>query len=413
MTGNIPGNIAGPGNITVQAFQAEALKEQQELKAEQTSSQVALKELEESSTPAGMARQSTKKLDARKPSVLAKLKQKMQGRLAPIENLKQMAEQFNKRNPELTSDTLVNLREELDPDDSKEVILGKLGKYYKDVSLADEALEFLLATTSGPLAAKIQEIRDELIQTRGSEIIAGRNIEVQAREASSSGLGTPTDLRDQYREITSNPPDALTLWQELSGKYSYKDMRKMCDFFLNAAGADLKASETTGLRSHGSSIEPGKLHNLMTEIKNIQAIYGVYRFFKGRMPLVKKLFEQVGAPLPENLNFESMTKAFMNLTSDRYPSQDKVVQAVDQLGQTGTAGKIVEISQFRDAVKEVSIPKIHKTLQHRDELYTVVLDTLEDLEETLDQELEKELEEAGEPPPDLPEFEGYGKIPTK
>jgi len=54
--------------------------------------------------------------------------------------------------------------------------------------------------------------------------------------------------------------------------------------------------------------------------------------------------------------------------------------------------KIFVLSQMRDAVREVAMALIYKTLQHRDELYLAILEALEDLEDELEEMEEKELE---------------------
>ena len=84
-------------------------------------------------------------------------------RLLPIEQIKDSADQFQRRNPELKSSVLVLLRQYIKPGDSAEEILKKIQEFYSDVSLADEALEFLLETSDGELAKQVQEAKDSSI----------------------------------------------------------------------------------------------------------------------------------------------------------------------------------------------------------------------------------------------------------
>jgi type III secretion protein W len=56
--------------------------------------------------------------------------------------------------------------------------------------------------------------------------------------------------------------------------------------------------------------------------------------------------------------------------------------------------KIILLSQFRDAVRQVSAGKVYRSIQHRDELYSAILDALESLEDELEEELQKEENEA-------------------
>lgn len=378
-------------NITLEAMKQEAAELVEELSAEQaTSVEDFQNQLQEAVNPFAALRKKEKTLKTQKSRIQKMMESgEKAGKLLPIEHLKNMADQFQRRNPELRANVLVLLRESISPDDSKEEILRKLFEFYADVSLADEALEYLLETTDGELARKIREIKEELLATRGREIIAGKNIHLQARQASEKGLGTPSSMREMYRDITGNARDAPTLFDELSKKYAFKELKKVIDFLLHSLGADMK--------SKGPSIDQGELYRLFSETRTLQAILGVYRFFRGRMNLLTSLFEKNGLDLPKELSFESMSKEFMSLASERYPSSDKVLQRAVRLGlERWVLAKIIALSQFRDAVREVAVGKIYKNLQHRDDLYLAILEALEDLEDELEDEESKEGEEEEE-----------------
>ncbi len=376
----------GQANITLDAMKEVQKEEILEQKAEQQESQSALLNQQEEAVNPFAA-----KFAAKQKPIKTNLSrvQKMQlgaekgQRLLPIEKLKDFAQQFQQRNPEFKANVLVLLRQYIKPGDSKEEILKKVLEFYPDVSLADEALEFLLATTDGELARAVQEARDELNAQNEREITAGRNISTQAREASGKGLGTPTNLRDMYRDITGNPRDSTTLFQELSQRYAFKDLKKVVDFLLHSLGADMK--------SKGPSIPRAFLQRLLTETRSLQAILGVYRFFRGRMDLIQKLFEKEGLDMPQQLSFELLAKQFMGLAAERYPTADKVLQTAVKLGiEKSIQPKIIVLSQLRDAIREVAVNQIYKSIQHRDELYLAILEALEDLEDELDELLSKE-----------------------
>lgn len=389
---NIQRNLSGDNvNVTLQAMQQVQQDEVQELQAEQMTSKEAFQnQQQEAVNPFARALKKEKPVKAQKSRIQKMLDAKEKGeRLLPIQRLKDTADQFQRRNPELKSNVLVLLRESINPQDTKEEILRKLMEFYSDISLADEALEYLLETTDGELARKILDVKEELNSQRGREIIAGRNIHLQARQASEKGLGTPTTMRDMYRDITGNPRDSTSLFEELSQKYAFKDLKKVIDFLLHSLGADMKAK--------GPSIDRGQLHRLFTETRSLQAILGVYRFFKGRMNLMQTLFDKNGIDLPQDLSFETMAKEFMSLAAERYPSSDKVLQRAVRLGlERWILAKIIALSQFRDAVREVAMAKIYKSLQHRDDLYLAILEALEDLEDELEEEAEKEEDEEEE-----------------
>lgn len=316
---------------------------------------------------------------------------KMGDKLGKVEKVKMLddtASKFQQKNRELDAKALVALRESIKPGDTKEEIMAKIAKAYEDPSLADDVFDFLLETTEGELHETIKELKEEFTGKFGREIAAGKNIAEEARAAADKGLGTPTSLRDQYRDLTGNPRDSGTLFNELSQKYEFKDLKKMCDFFLHSLGADMK--------SKGPSIPRGELHRLITETRNLQSILGVYRFFSGRMHLMQTLFQKEGMEFPANLTFEAMTKQFMNLVGDRYPSSSKAMQTAVKLGlDKWVMAKIIALSQFRDAIREVAMEKIYKSLQHRDECYMALIEALEDLEDELEEELKRREEQEG------------------
>jgi type III secretion protein W len=119
---------------------------------------------------------------------------------------------------------------------------------------------------------------------------------------------------------------------------------------------------------------------LMTETRNLQSILWVYMFFKGRMGLLRKLFEQYGLPYSEQLSFEALAKEFIKLVEERYPSAMKLLKQAEKLGLTEDLEKIIVLMQYRDAIRGLS-PRVYKSLRHRQDLLLVILETLEELEE--------------------------------
>jgi type III secretion protein W len=113
---------------------------------------------------------------------------------------------------------------------------------------------------------------------------------------------------------------------------------------------------------------------------------------------MEKQFNTTGMNMPPELTFETMSKSFMDLVAERYPSADKVKAQARNLGiENNLVAKIIVFSQFRDAIREVAVTQIYRNLQHRDELFLAIIDALEDYEEELDeQQGEEEENEAWE-----------------
>jgi type III secretion protein W len=372
-------------NITIQKMQTLASETAQELSDEQETSQADFKNWQSEAVNPYAARMTAKDKDlkAQRERVNKMLQSGEKTKSISPEQLKKSADQFEKRNPELRAGSLLTLRERVKPDSTPQDLLDLVNEFYPDPTLADEAFDFLLETTNGTLNQVVQQTKNQFKTANEVFINAGRNITEEARAAAEKGLGTPTNMRDLYRNIVGNPRDSTTLFQELSQKYAFKDLKKVTDFLLHSLGADMKAK--------GPSIPRGQLFRLLTETRSLQAILGVYRFFRGRMPLIQKQFAKAGLEVPPQLNFESLAKQFMSLAGERYPSGDKVLQTAVRLGvEKWLMAKIIALSQLRDAIREVAMNQIYRSIQHRDELFLAILEALEDLEDELDELLEKE-----------------------
>ena len=133
---------------------------------------------------------------------------------------------------------------------------------YADASLADEALDFLAETSDTQLLAATQEAKEKFNKDKGKEIRAGRNMGMQAREFAKEGLGSPTSLRDLYREIILNPREPLKLFDELAEKFRFPKLKSAITFMLHSLGSDLKAK--------GPSIQRGELKRLLDETRSMQ-----------------------------------------------------------------------------------------------------------------------------------------------
>lgn len=381
------GNIPQSSASQVDAYTKVGLETAKELAAEMLS---AAKDFKESTTEmvnpfAARFATKEKEIKARQPRIKELMKTKAgETHLLPPREIKEWAEQFQKQNRELKSAVLELLTKRIKPGDKKDDILKTIREFYPDVTLADQALEFLLAVTTGNLKEEVKEALAEFRKDNERQINAGKNISDQVYNPEYANLGTPTNMRDLYRDITGNPRDSVTLFEQLSTQYSYSQLKPVLGFLLSSLGADMK--------SKGPSIPRAELARLITETKSLQAILGVYRFFSNRMNLVQKMFQQVNLPVPMKLNFESLSKGFMSLVRERYPSREKVLHQAPALGvEKDVQGQIIAFTTFRDAIREVAVNQIYRSIEHRNELHKSIIEALEDLEDTLeDMDIEEE-----------------------
>ncbi len=293
-----------------------------------------------------------------------------------------LAKFYQKRNAEMDATKLLGLHAEVQQAQSEEETLDIIIKRFADPSLADEALDYLLETLHPSSSAykRLRRTKDLIRSLRGREIIAGRNMGGVSR--SHAELASPSELRDLYRDITGNPRDAQTLFEELIQKYTYDKMKEAIEFMLKSLRADLTAK--------GSSISKGQLHTLVSETKNMQAILGVYRFFKSRGRIIRQQYEQNALSVNRYLDFENLSKLLVSLLKERYPSPDKILRLSQALGiKEDIIAQIIIFTQYRDAMRGVS-PRLFKNEKHRQDMLMTLIETLSDLEDELDDEDEEE-----------------------
>ena len=218
---------------TLQAMRELQLDAKEQALAQRIASKDALAEILSETTYhlAGKIRKKEKTLKSHKERIRKNMSlgEKME-RMDQLKQNKDTASKFQKENKELNAETLLRLREQIKPGDTKEQILAKIKLYYPDATLSSEVMEFLLETTDGELHRTVLELQGEFNEENAREIAAGKNITEEARAASEKGLGTPTSLRDQYRDLTGSPRDAGTLFDESRKNMSSKTLRKWSTF---------------------------------------------------------------------------------------------------------------------------------------------------------------------------------------
>ncbi len=299
-------------------------------------------------------------------------------KILDVENIDETAARFQGNNPELNQRTLLILRDLIKETDTPDEIMRKLLSVYPDPALADEALDFLLETAGENLLPALKETKRKLNEDFARQIRAGRNIGAQAREFAAAGLGSPTHLRDLYRDITGTRRDALHLFDELTDKYPYNKLKAIILFLLHSLGSDLK--------SKGPSIDKAELLRLIEDTKSLQGILGVFRFFQSRMKLISRQFLSYEIPENPKIRFEILSKIFVKFMAERYMNPDKINQAAKALDIEETLPiQIAVFSQMYEAIKQVA-PRYFRNMQHRDELAKCLSDVLEKLEDALEEE---------------------------
>lgn len=307
-----------------------------------------------------------------------------------VVEIEETATRFQQNNKELQARTLIILRSRISASDTPDTVIQKLLEFYPDPALADEALDFLIETADPKTINLLRQAKEQFNARFESEIRAGRNMGAQSREFSEKGLGSPTTLREMYKDITHTPREPLKLFDELAGRFTYDKLRNVIRFLLHSLGADLRAK--------GPSIPRPELKRLLDETRSLQGILGIFRFFQSRMGLINNQFTSYGVIKPLRLDFEVIAKQFVKFLAERFMSPDKIILSARLLGISHEAiAQLIIFTQMRDAIKQIS-PRYYRTPQQREELLLAFLKALELIEDQLEEEEKEEQEKKKKKP---------------
>ena len=324
-------------------------------------------------------------------------------KLSPAAGKKAIARKYEGQNRELKEEFLMELGDALEKEkpedpvafiqnftpktDSGAAYLGEDGKPvitpFKDPSNVDWAFEYLIDTSAGDTKEKLTLAKKEFYEENKQPVIAGRHATAAAQATADQMVVTEDKLRDDYRDLVFEQPEAMKLFEEISDEYSnYGDMVKYISFLLKAAGDDL--------RSGGPSIEPGQLDATIKSVRKLQSILVIYRFFRGRMNYIKKRFENESLSYPASLSFESLAKEFIKVASDRFPSEDKVRHGMQKLSVGDDPRKGIIIGEnMRDATPQVPKSLVFTTQKNYDEFSEAMTGFLEEMYEIVAEEEEE------------------------
>jgi len=298
-----------------------------------------------------------------------------------VEAADEVAGYYENKYPDMKAKSLLGLKDQLGRGDSAEEILQKVLEYFPDPVQADEAIEYLLRVLPDEFKEKILESKGLLHKRFNRQIRAGRNIFQESVKFAEEGLGSATELRDMYTELTGNPKDPLDLFEELLAKFPFEKMRQAISFWLHALGADLNKK--------GSSIEKGELHRLVSDARSLQAILGVYRFFATKQRELLLNLLRRGQEATPQMHYQHLAKLFVRILLDKYPSPEKILflkydLKIDQSLQAQEAVLSIMCSALRGVA-----PKLFRSQKHREDLLACFLKALEAIEEILEEDNKK------------------------
>ncbi|MFY7842516.1 MAG: HrpJ domain-containing protein [Rhabdochlamydiaceae bacterium] len=381
-------SISGPHSVPSSQISIRSDEDVQEAIMEQEESDFAMLGTRDTSfNPLSYGKNQT--LENRKSKKTEEMEEEVE-KLEVIENIEETAEKFEQRNPELQKALLLILKNKLKDSDTPEDILRKSLETFGDISLVDDALDFLEQTCSKELKKTIQETKTEINHKYDFEIKSGKNILEPIKEFSSLGIGSPKALREFYRDVLTNPREPANFFYELQEKFTYQKMEKVIHFLLHSLGADLK--------SKGPSLMPGELYRLLNETRDLQAILGIYSFFKSHMMNLIRDFKKQETPIPSNMNFNSLTQQLIQIIKEPQPNPDRLIDMCHQFGlKDNPYAQIVLLSLFRNAITYQTAVRLFRSDSHRQVISFQLGVALEKIYQTIEnlQEIEEKNQKPG------------------
>jgi hypothetical protein len=333
-------------------------------------------------------------------SALKKTKEgKGEKRLKPPQEIESGIREFSNKNPKFTPDKLRNLLDKLKDGMSKEEILKLVREEYPNPMDASQALEFLASISLEDYKEGIQSVQmalnKEIIDKREEEV--AKKVETEAALATTAASAAAVqiagggDLNQLLEHFILNSKMEATAIAKIIQDAFGDNQDKIYAFLLKKCGAEIKKcgveiNKLRELKDHHD--EDAFMKNAMPLLRKLQAIKWVSSYFKIRN---KPKPEIAGQKPAVQFNPQEMAKQFLSLVSERFLSPEKVIQTAAKLGAVTLEDQIVLISQERDAVRQVSMNHIFRSPQHRDEMFSTILEALSDLEDLLeDQMIEEE-----------------------
>ena len=106
------------------------------------------------------------------------------------------------------------------------------------------------------------------------------------------------------------------------------------------------------------------------------------------------------AIIAEKFNAEKIAALFFEISEERYPVAEKILQVCNEYTKKAKADEYEKIylnisllNAIRNMIREVSPTRLYRSIQHRDDLYKAIIEALELLEDSLDEFEDENLDE--------------------
>lgn len=285
-----------------------------------------------------------------------------------------LAQEFADRNPQETpAELLRNLKRSLRPGATPEEILSQAKLLFDDPYLVDVALEYLEKATEGGMHDAVVEARAQYSQSEERKIRAGAAITPAILDFFKEVKEAPAEMRALYRDVVIDQPrEFIDLYRELKQRFPEKQRQAACKCVSNAIGYHIKVA--------GSGVERAQLIAHHRQLRNLQAIETLDRFFHTREKAMRKHAAKEGSIVPSSFDSVKMAEEYLKICSEPHPTVLRVMSRLHELHFDAGASEAL-IAEYKRATRTDGVPpQLFEPFggdKRRQRLHDILLDTME------------------------------------
>jgi len=266
----------------------------------------------------------------RNPPIPKKDKAAAGERIKPPQDIKELAEGFQGKHPQLKGFLALENLKALPgriqgAKTAKEIIEIVTKSYPNDSALASDIFDFLEEATVGDLKNLVHEAKLSFVQQRQGDVSSAREVSNKQQELEEKGV--PATKIDEMTTSEGDAKNSISVFEDFLKKYrSVKDIKVNASSLLHIIG-EIPKEQRTGIESA----------NLINNHKLLHAVQDTIALLN-QMDKVGKNFEKQASMQEidsQPLYTETLAKSLMNIIADPRISPEKVLYHARNVLGTG------------------------------------------------------------------------------
>lgn len=269
---------AGAAEETSEAKKLEQIVAQQQLQKEQESE-------------GGLVKMAFKSTAQRSQKLAKPKKTDKTEKPAALRPIKEIAEELNKKNPQLKKEDLEQFTKDIKGKKTKEEILQLIQakSIYSHPENTEQILRFLIETAEDVDQQELLKgVHAEFIEANKSQIEVATRVLDYTHGILKEDTGGK--FRGLYQSVAKSERDAVDIFQDLSKQYTYQEIENIIHDIFKKVGSDLKPEERKIV------LETPEMTLLLGQTRTLQAIHQMYETFRLKQPFIDKQYDA----LPEH-----------------------------------------------------------------------------------------------------------------